>query len=91
MKIVGVEPADSPILTGGEPGPHKIQGIGANFVPEVLDRGIYDEIIDVEFPDAIETARALGTDEGILGAASPPARTCGRRCRSRSDPRTPAS
>jgi cysteine synthase len=70
VMIVGVEPADSPILTGGDPGPHKIQGIGANFIPEVLDRGIYDEIIDVTFEDAITVARALGTDEGILGGIS---------------------
>ncbi|QBJ96066.1 cysteine synthase A [Rhodococcus sp. ABRD24] len=70
VKIVGVEPADSPILNGGQPGPHKIQGIGANFVPEVLDREIYDEIIDVEFDDAIRVARDLGTEEGILGGIS---------------------
>ena len=70
VKIVGVEPIDSPILNGGQPGPHKIQGIGANFVPDVLDREIYDEIIDVSFPDAIEVARALGTQEGILGGIS---------------------
>ncbi|WP_420881940.1 cysteine synthase A [Rhodococcus sp. (in: high G+C Gram-positive bacteria)] len=70
VTIVGVEPADSPILNGGQPGPHKIQGIGANFVPEVLDREIYDEIIDVEFEDAIRVARSLGTDEGILGGIS---------------------
>lgn len=70
VKIVGVEPIDSPILTGGQAGPHKIQGLGANFVPEVLDRAVYDEIIDVAFPDAIEVARALGTDEGILGGIS---------------------
>lgn len=70
VKIVGVEPVDSPILTGGQAGPHKIQGLGANFVPEVLDRAVYDEIIDVAFPDAIDVARALGTDEGILGGIS---------------------
>ncbi|MDI9917375.1 cysteine synthase A [Rhodococcus sp. IEGM 1379] len=70
VKIVGVEPLDSPILNGGAPGPHKIQGIGANFVPEILDREIYDEIIDVTFPDSIEIARALGTQEGILGGIS---------------------
>lgn len=70
VTIVGVEPADSPILNGGQPGPHKIQGIGANFVPEVLDREIYDEIIDVQFDDAIRVARSLGTDEGILGGIS---------------------
>lgn len=70
VKIVGVEPADSPILNGGEPGPHKIQGIGANFVPDILDREIYDEIVDVEFDDAIRVARDLGTQEGILGGIS---------------------
>ncbi|MFZ2176737.1 MAG: cysteine synthase A [Rhodococcus sp. (in: high G+C Gram-positive bacteria)] len=70
VQIVGVEPADSPILTGGQPGPHKIQGIGANFVPEVLDRDIYDEIIDVEFTEAVRVARELGTQEGILGGIS---------------------
>jgi cysteine synthase len=70
VQIVGVEPLDSPILTGGDAGPHKIQGLGANFVPEVLDRSVYDEIIDVAYPDAITVARALGTDEGILGGIS---------------------
>ncbi|MGL6234202.1 MAG: cysteine synthase A [Segniliparus sp.] len=70
VRIVGVEPKDSPILNGGEAGPHKIQGIGANFVPEVLDRGVYDEIVDVGFDDAIRVARALGTEEGILGGIS---------------------
>jgi cysteine synthase A len=70
VTIVGVEPKDSPILNGGDPGPHKIQGIGPNFIPEVLDRGIYDEIIDAEFDDSIRVARALGTEEGILGGIS---------------------
>jgi cysteine synthase len=70
VSIVGVEPADSPILTGGDPGPHKIQGIGANFVPEVLDRAVYDEIIDVAYDDAITVARSLATEEGILGGIS---------------------
>ncbi|WP_241384942.1 cysteine synthase A [Rhodococcus sp. CH91] len=70
VKIVGVEPIDSPILNGGEPGPHKIQGIGANFVPDVLDREVYDEIVDVSFDDAIRVARDLGTQEGILGGIS---------------------
>ncbi|MDH6245225.1 cysteine synthase A [Mycobacterium sp. OTB74] len=70
VQIVGVEPLDSPILTGGDAGPHKIQGLGANFIPEILDRHVYDEIIDVAFDDAIITARALGTDEGILGGIS---------------------
>ena len=70
VQIIGVEPKDSPILNGGDPGPHKIQGIGPNFIPEILDRGIYDEIIDVTFDDSITVARALGTDEGILGGIS---------------------
>ena len=70
VQIVGVEPKDSPLLTEGTAGPHKIQGIGANFIPEVLDRDIYDEIIDVGVPDSIRVARQLGTDEGILGGIS---------------------
>ncbi len=70
VQIIGVEPKDSPILNGGDPGPHKIQGIGPNFIPEVLDRAIYDEIIDAEFDDAVRVARALGTEEGILGGIS---------------------
>ncbi|WP_308799735.1 cysteine synthase A [Agromyces silvae] len=70
VKIVGVEPAESPILNGGAPGPHKIQGIGANFVPAILDRDVYDEIIDVNIDQAVATARRLGQDEGILGGIS---------------------
>ena len=70
IKVVAVEPLDSPILNGGAPGPHKIQGIGANFVPDVLDREIYDEVIDVATPDAVSTARRLATEEGILGGIS---------------------
>jgi cysteine synthase A len=70
VQIVGVEPVDSPLLTEGKAGPHKIQGIGANFIPEVLDRGIYDEIIDVSLDDSIRVARDLGTKEGILGGIS---------------------
>ena len=70
VQIVGVEPKDSPLLTEGTAGPHKIQGIGANFVPEVLDRESYDEIIDVELDDAVRVARQLGTEEGILGGIS---------------------
>ena len=70
VQIVGVEPKDSPLLTEGQAGPHKIQGIGANFVPEVLDRQAYDEIIDVELDDAVRVARDLGTEEGILGGIS---------------------
>ncbi len=70
VRIVGVEPKDSPLLTEGQAGPHKIQGIGANFVPEVLDREVYDEIIDVELDDAVRVARDLATQEGILGGIS---------------------
>jgi cysteine synthase A len=70
VTIVGVEPKDSPLLTEGTAGPHKIQGIGANFIPEVLDRDVYDEIIDVELSDSIRVARELGTAEGILGGIS---------------------
>jgi cysteine synthase A len=70
VRIVGVEPLESPILNGGQPGPHKIQGIGANFVPSILDREVYDEIIDVDIDQAVATARRLGIEEGILGGIS---------------------
>ncbi len=66
VTIVGVEPAESPILNGGQPGPHKIQGIGANFVPEILDTGIYDEIIDVDAETAVAVARRAAKEEGLL-------------------------
>ena len=66
VQIVGVEPAESPILNGGAPGPHKIQGIGANFVPEILDRTIYDEIIDVDAETSVAVARAAAKREGLL-------------------------
>jgi cysteine synthase len=74
-KVVGVEPSDSPILNGGKAGPHKIQGIGANFIPEVLDTELYDEIIDVAFDDATATARRLADREGILAGISAGAAT----------------
>lgn len=70
VKIVAVEPVDSPLLTEGKAGPHKIQGIGANFVPEVLDTEVYDEVVDVALDDALRTARDLATDEGILSGIS---------------------
>ncbi|MDY6054324.1 cysteine synthase A [Micrococcus sp.] len=70
VRLVAVEPADSPILTGGQAGPHKIQGIGANFVPEILDTELYDDVYDASFEEALTTARALGTQEGILGGIS---------------------
>lgn len=66
FKAVAVEPADSPILSGGNPGPHKIQGIGAGFIPEVLNTAIIDEIITVTNDEAFETARKLANTEGIL-------------------------
>ncbi|MBT8160249.1 MULTISPECIES: cysteine synthase A [Arthrobacter] len=70
IQVVAVEPKDSPILNGGAPGPHKIQGLGANFVPEVLDTNVYDEVLDATLEDSVATARALGTKEGILGGIS---------------------
>ena len=66
IKIVAVEPASSPVLSKGEAGPHKIQGIGAGFVPETLDTSIYDEIIAVENEDAFSTGRAFAKQEGVL-------------------------
>ena len=66
VKVVGVEPKEPPILNGGAPGPHKIQGIGANFVPEILDTTIYDEVIDVDADTAIEYARRAAKEEGLL-------------------------
>jgi cysteine synthase len=70
LKIVAVEPAASPVLSGGPPGPHKIQGIGAGFVPPVLDGELLDEIIPIDDEDAIETARAVARREGVLGGIS---------------------
>jgi len=67
---VAVEPADSPVLSGGSKGPHKIQGIGAGFVPDILDRSVIDDIITVSNDDAFETARNLAKSEGILGGIS---------------------
>ncbi len=66
LRVIAVEPADSPVLAGGKPGPHKIQGIGAGFVPDVLNRAVIDEILPVTNDDAIRTARRLATEEGIL-------------------------
>lgn len=66
IKIYAVEPAASPLLSGGSPGPHKIQGIGANFVPDILNREIYDGVIPVENEDAFETARRAAKEEGVL-------------------------
>lgn len=66
VKIVAVEPADSPVLSGGKAGPHKIQGIGAGFVPDVLDTAIYDEVVRVENEDAFRFGRLMGRREGLL-------------------------
>ncbi len=65
-QVIAVEPADSPLLTEGKAGPHKIQGIGANFIPEILDRSVIDEVIDVSLDDTLRTAREVATKEGIL-------------------------
>lgn len=70
IKIVAVEPADSPILSGGKPGPHKIQGIGANFVPEVLDTELYSSVYAATLEESIQNSRLLGAKEGILGGIS---------------------
>jgi cysteine synthase A len=75
FKVVAVEPADSPVLSGGKPGPHKIQGIGAGFVPEVLKLELVDEIIKVTNDDAGATARRLAKEEGILAGISSGAAT----------------
>ena len=69
-RVVAVEPASSPVLSGGRPGPHKIQGIGAGFVPAVLNRDILDEVVAVDDEDAIETARLLARREGVLAGIS---------------------
>ncbi len=70
VKIYAVEPKDSPVLSGGKPNPHKIQGIGAGFVPDVLNTNIYDRVIQVEYEDAIATARKLARLEGIFAGIS---------------------
>lgn len=70
VRIVAVEPADSPLLTEGKAGPHKIQGLGANFIPEVLDREVYDSVADVALDDAVATTRELAAKEGIFAGIS---------------------
>ncbi|MCF8570447.1 cysteine synthase A [Gordonia sp. HY002] len=66
VKIFAVEPEESAILNGGKPGPHKIQGLGANFVPDVLDRDVYDEVIDINIDESLTWARRAATEEGLL-------------------------
>ncbi len=70
VQVVAVEPVDSPVLSGGDPSPHRIQGIGAGFVPDVLDTAVYDEIIQVSAEDAFSIARRLAKEEGVLTGIS---------------------
>jgi cysteine synthase A len=84
VKIIAVEPAESPILNGGQPGPHKIQGIGANFVPDILDTTVYDEVFDVDAETSVAVARRAAKEEGLLvgissGAAIHAALEIGKR------------
>jgi len=84
VKVVAVEPFDSPVLSGGQPGPHKIQGIGAGFLPGVLNQGVYDEIFKVKNDEAFEVSRQLAREEGLLvgisgGAAAFAGRQIARR------------
>ncbi|MBR9974465.1 MAG: cysteine synthase A [Bacteroidetes bacterium] len=85
--IVAVEPADSPVLGGGQPGPHKIQGIGAGFVPEILDRSVIDEIMTVSNDEAVDMARKLARDEGMfVGISCGAAAVCALAVAKRLDP-----
>jgi cysteine synthase len=70
LRVIAVEPEDSPVLSGGQPGPHKIQGIGAGFIPDILDRSVIDEVVTIGNQTAFDTARALARHEGIPGGIS---------------------
>lgn len=70
LKVVAIEPQDSPVLSGGKPGPHKLQGIGPGFVPGILNTEIYDEVLKVSTDEAFEYARRAAKEEGILGGIS---------------------
>lgn len=70
IRVYAVEPTASPVLSGGKPGPHKIQGIGAGFVPDILNTEVYDQIIQVDNEDAFATSRQVAKQEGILGGIS---------------------
>src|SRR5207237_5833459 len=74
--VVAVEPKSSPVLSGGSPGPHKIQGIGAGFVPENLDREVIDEVLPVGDEDALDMARRVAKEEGVLAGISAGANIC---------------
>ena len=86
VKMIAVEPKDSPVLSGGSPGPHKIQGIGAGFVPAILDRGVIDEIVQVSNDDSFAMARRVAAEEGIpVGISSGAALTAAFGVASRDD------